>query len=199
MKRLFKTAFAIVAAGGGLLASGAAFAFPEPYCVTGYATIEPITSVAVDGITQTSGASVGGTPADEDFTAVMGQMAPGAAYPITVQGNSDGNFNNVYAVYIDWDHSGTWEAPESYLIGTILNSTGADGKTASTVINVPGDALIGTTRMRVAKKYIATPTNSIADSPACNTPGSTFGQAEDYTINVDPNASVPPTLAWKRS
>src|SRR5690606_29716325 len=60
---------------------------------------------------------------------------------------------------------------------TIQNSTGTDGQQALGTIAVPADAELGNTRMRV-KKIFGT-TNFL--NPCL---GASFGQAEDYTINV---------------
>ena len=183
---------AVMAAAGGLMLSSTAFAaFPDPYCVRGYGSgVEPITKVEIDGISNTSPAATGGI-ANEDFTAIVGQLAPGAGYPIGVQGNNDGGFTAAVAVYFDWNQNGTFDAGEGYYVGALTGSTGTDGQTASTVIPVPAGALPGPTRMRVTKQYTTTP--NLAAAPACGTTG--YGQAEDYTVNIDPNAPVPPTLA----
>jgi hypothetical protein len=167
--------------------------FPAPYCTRGYGSgVEPITRVTIDGIDNSSPAATAGATANENFTAIIGQLKPGASYPITVQGNTDGNFTSSVAVYIDWNQNGTFDANEGYLIGGLTNSTGADGKSVSTMIPVPVDALLGPTRMRVAKQYTSG-TVGLSAVLACGTTG--FGQAEDYTVNVDVAAPVPPSLA----
>src|SRR5690606_15067606 len=79
--------------------------------------------------------------------------------------------------FFDWNQNGVFEGDEGYLIGNIVNSTGADGKQAVNTIAIPPTALNGTTRMRILKRF-----NTAADP--CNNAG--FGQAEDYTILVAP-------------
>lgn len=161
-----------------------------PYCSRGFtSSVEPITLVSIDGINNPSSATVGGTPAHEDFTTIIGAMAPGASYPITIKGNTDGNFSSGIAVYIDWDQSETFETTEGYFLGTLVGSTGVDAKSVSGTIAVPPGAALGQTRMRVVKQY---GTTDLAGTPACG--NSSFGQAEDYTIDVDVNAPVPPSL-----
>lgn len=157
--------------------------FPAPYCNVFFSTaVEPITKVQFAGINNTSSATVTGAIALEDFLSITGNVQQAGAYTITVEGNSDGNYQNFYRVFFDWNRDNDFEdAGEMYEIGVIINSTGTDGKTASTSINVPGNASIGSTRMRVIKKY---GTQNPLTTP-CN-PASTdnYGQAEDYTINV---------------
>src|SRR5690554_1940474 len=70
------------------------------------------------------------------------------------------------------------DAGERYEAGTINSSTGLDGQKAITNIAVPADAALGSTRMRVIKNFGAT---SFAPD-SCT--GSSWGQAEDYTIVV---------------
>src|SRR5690606_724531 len=60
---------------------------------------------------------------------------------------------------------------------TIVNSTGTDGQQALGTIDVPADAMAGTTRMRVKKIFSTT---GFLDPCA----GTGYGQVEDYTINV---------------
>jgi len=195
MRSPFKRVLASVIAMGGLAASGAAFAFPEPYCVRSYSDeVEPITNVTIDGINNSSPDAVNftNTDADQDFTAIIGALAPGGAYSISVSANTDGDWSDAIAVYIDWNQNGTFDTGEGYVVGEIDNSTGLDGIVASTVISVPAGATPGQTRMRVTHQN-ASITGTLADAPACGTTG--FGQAEDYTVNIDSSAPVPQTLS----
>jgi hypothetical protein len=153
--------------------------FPEPYCsVTFPSNVEPITHVLVAGIDNTTSPVLNGTPALEDFTATIGNVAAGSSASIKVEGNTDGNFTTYISAYIDWNHNGTFDAGEGTNVGSISNSTGTDGKQAVGTIAVPPAALSGGTRMRVIKKYAS----SASYPTACNADG--YGQAEDYTITV---------------
>ena len=153
--------------------------FPEPYCgVTFPSNVEPITHVLFAGIDNVTSATLNGSPALEDFTARLGTVLPGNTYSMAVEGNTDGNFTTSIKVYVDWNHNGVFtDADEAYVIGTIVNSTGTDGKQAVANIVVPATAMTGQTRMRVIKKFGAT-----SDPGPCNNAG--FGQAEDYTLTV---------------
>ena len=156
------------------------FTFPEPYCAFNVTSnVEPITHVVFDGIDNTTSPTVNGTPALEDFTAIVGNVAPGDTLTMTLQGNSDGSFTNYFMVYVDWNHDGDFaDAGESYAAGSITNSTGTDSQQAVSSIAVPAGALLGPTRMRITKKY-----NS-ATASACESVS--YGQAEDYTLLVSP-------------
>lgn len=140
--------------------------------------VEPITSVKFAGINNQSSAVIGAaTPAQEDFTAISGQVSLGAAYSIEVKGNTNGNFTHHVTAYIDWNRNNSFEDEgETYTVGTLQNSTGTDDVTATTTIIIPADVALGNTKMRVIKKF-----NAIA--PPCNTTG--YGQAEDYSITIN--------------
>ncbi|MBN8726081.1 MAG: S8 family serine peptidase, partial [Xanthomonadales bacterium] len=170
----------------------ASFAQNLTYCTRGYSTgVEPISLVSIDGINNPSPAT--GGPAYQDFTSIVGQLAPGASYPISVQGNTDGAYRSAVAVYFDWNRNGTFDSGEGYFIGALLNSTGADGQTVTAMIPVPATAAPGQTRMRVVKQYTEVASPGLAQAAACGAAG--YGQAEDYTVNLDPSAPVPPTLS----
>lgn len=158
--------------------------FPAPYCAEAFSSnVEPITRVVFAGIDNSSGNVVGppaSQPAHQDFTAISGTVEVDSSYPITVKGNTDGNFTTAIMAYADWNQNGTFEADERTQVGTITNSTGLDAIEAVGSIAVPAGALPGETRLRIAKKYTGT-TPPTFPTP-CNTAG--YGQAEDYTIVV---------------
>lgn len=153
--------------------------FPAPYCGEAFASsIEPITKVVFAGINNTTSATVNGTPAHENFTAITGNVLMGQSYTIEVQGNTDGNFTTHVRLFVDWNNDGDFvDAGETFVVGTIVNSTGVDGQTASASIAIPLTATPGNLRMRVSKRFSTVPA-------PCNTAG--FGQAEDYTLTVTP-------------
>jgi hypothetical protein len=165
---------------GTLLFSNDALSqFPNPYCAEAFSnSVEPITKVVFAGINNPSSATVGGT-AHEDFTAITGTVRKGQSYTFTAEGNSDGNFANFYSVFIDFNNDGDFgDAGEGFAIDYIINSTGLDGKQATSTIAIPFSAATGNTRMRVVKKYSST----VTYPSTCNTAG--YGQAEDYTLNI---------------
>ena len=155
------------------------FTFPEPYCpVTFPSAVEPITHVLYAGIDNSSSATVGGTPALENFTAITGAVMAGRSLSMTVEGNTAGAYSTPVVAFADWNQNGVFDvATERYPIGTLTNSTGADGKQVSAAIAVPVNALPGSTRLRVLKKYST-------EADPCNNAG--FGQGEDYTLTVSP-------------
>lgn len=140
--------------------------------------VEPISSVKFAGIDNQSTAVIGGTtPAQEDFTAITATVSLGGTYAIEVKGNTNGNFTHNVSAYIDWNRNNSFEDEgETFNIGSLQNSTGTDNVTATGIITVPQDVALGSTKMRIIKKF-----NSNAFP--CNTTG--YGQAEDYTLIID--------------
>lgn len=162
--------------------------FPAPYCgPLVFGTVEPITLVKVAGINNISSAIVNNTLGHENFVSVTGQMAQGGTYPIILKGNTVGNYSNTFVVFIDWNQNHILnDAGEVYVMDQeLINSTGSDGIQIDGNIGVPANALIGTTRMRV-KKTLLSP--ELPVDPCF--PESSWGQVEDYTINVTQGTGV---------
>lgn len=107
-------------------------------------------------------------------------VSKGQYYELTVRGYTNGNVNNYYTAFFDWNGDGDFadsgEGP--YKIGTINNSTGADGKATSIYLQIPTSAASGSTKMRVMSRRT---TDYNTDS--CAISGST-GQIQDYNITI---------------
>lgn len=135
----------------------------------------------VAGISNRSDATVNESPGHEDFTSIIGEMTEGETYPIALEGHT-GGFITSFTVFIDWNQDGTLDnESERYEIGSISYSNGTDGQQATGNILVPMGISEGITRMRVIKRFTSTGAEFATDS--C-TPGSNYGQVEDYTIEV---------------
>ena len=111
--------------------------------------------------------------------------------------NTDGgSFRHFFAVFIDWNQDGDFDdADEKYFTTPaqfifVLGSDGVTGTPATGNIVVPANAKLGQTRMRVKSAFYGstgpnTEPNLSNFANACVTTGSTFGQVEDYTIQVN--------------
>ncbi|MBP6235302.1 MAG: T9SS type A sorting domain-containing protein [Saprospiraceae bacterium] len=158
--------------------------FTNCYCNTINFTSarEPICLVQFAGINNSTCSALNCSPALEDFTAgTPASVAQGQMYPITVSGNTDGNFTNHFRAFFDWDQNGSYES--SVVIGTIANTNCVGQATAN--ITIPLTATLGSTRMRIVKLFNASPTDPCASYG--------FGQAEDYSVNVGPPPPPCPT------
>ena len=111
--------------------------------------------------------------------------------------NTDGStFRHFFAVFIDWNQDGDFDdanekyftTPDTFVF--VLGSDGVTGAPAVGSIVVPENAKLGQTRMRVKSAYYGstgpnTEPNLSNFANACLTTGSSFGQVEDYTIQVN--------------
>ncbi|MFO7842164.1 MAG: GEVED domain-containing protein, partial [Bacteroidales bacterium] len=106
-----------------------------------------------------------------DYTSMTATVSRDAEQTIYVScGFSGSSYTEYWHVWIDWDHSGTFDADEEMVSGS---SSSADKLSAT--FTVPSDAQLGNTRMRVTMKYNA-------EATACES--FSYGEVEDYTINV---------------
>lgn len=161
-----------------------------PYCgpLVFSFDVEPITNVTFAGINNTTSAVVNGTPSHENFISITGTVNAGQSYAISVKGNTAGGFTCPVYAYIDWNHDFDFtDAGEFIYIGDLVGSTGTDAQFVSTNIVVPANAYIGTTRMRIYKKF-----STALPSPNDGCTGSSYGQAEDYSLLINQGAPPPP-------
>jgi hypothetical protein len=152
--------------------------YQDDYCeVDVVVTVEPITRVVFNDIDNTSSVSTS-SPAHEYFLNIEGNVNRGESYEIAIEGKSHGSGTEYYTVFFDWNQNGILDDEgEVYQIGTITNSTGTDGQQAINTIEIPFDAELGSTRMRIVKWHLEYP-----EDPCSNL---AFGQVEDYTININ--------------
>lgn len=148
---------------------------------------EPITLVNFAGIDNVTDATINTNTQHETFLDQIATVNKGSSYNITLKGNTNGNYSSKFAVFIDWNQNGSLnDAGEAYEITQeITNSDGTDSQQAVQSIMVPNTALLGNTRMRVKKIFDDSPYANV-DYPNLLNPciGGSFGQAEDYTVNV---------------
>ncbi len=178
---------------------------PVPYCgplTFGYAAFgidgdEPITLVNFAGINNTSSSDAYVGNSHEYFLSQTATVTQGNSYNITLKGNTGGNYENTFVVFIDWNQNGSLNDPgEVYEVTqTIQNSSGTDAIQAVHSIAVPATALPGNTRMRIKK------TDSDFTDPDVIDPceGGYYGQAEDYTVNVVASSLSTNELAKKNA
>ncbi len=168
-----------------VISSSSLFAqFPAPYCAEVFNTgVEPITLVNFAGINNVTPPTLTGAVANNNFLSLTGNVVVGGTYTITLKGNTDGNFNNNYVVFVDWNNDNDFlDAGEIYNIGSIIGSSGVDAKQLTGRIAVPTSVSIGNKRMRVSKKFNNSTT---IFQTACNVAGANnYGQAQDYTLAV---------------
>ncbi|MFM7766928.1 MAG: GEVED domain-containing protein, partial [Bacteroidota bacterium] len=102
-------------------------------------------------------------------------LLQGASYPASVTMTTcGGNYGNKSRMWIDFNQSGTYDASELVLDGALTTGN----HTATSTVNVPLNAILGTTGMRVVNVESSTVN-------ACGT--YTWGETEDYRVNIAPS------------
>lgn len=173
--------------------------FPSPYCNIADAddvTVEEITKVVFDDTTITNDDTESALINKTD-TAVS--VMQGETYTISVEGNTNGDFDTNIVAFIDWNQNGVLDDEgEIFEIGTLTNSDGNDGTAVTMDITVPMDAVEGPTRIRLTKTY----TDEEGDSPMPPSPAiinpcaiefdafemgaqTGYGQALDFTLEIE--------------
>ncbi len=137
---------------------------------------EWITNVTFAGINQSSGANAGSY--GNYTTGTPGNVIIGTAATLSVTIEYDAD-DYIYA-FIDWNQNGSFTDPgEFYTVASAANSSGPH----TLSITPPATALTGNTRMRVIVDY-----DNYTDGDPCMVDLSgwdeIYGEAEDYTINV---------------
>ena len=142
-------------------------------------TDEWITNVTFAGINNPSGNS-----GYSNFTSITANVTAGQSYPITVAvfNSSTIAWTETVRVWIDWNQNQIFETSEQYNIGS-QSVPGGSTVNFTSNIAVPAGALSGTTRMRVTNRF------STYAGP-CDT--FTFGEVEDYGVNVGGSGPPPP-------
>ncbi len=129
---------------------------------------EYIANVLCGSINNTSGWQ-GGVA---DYTAISTTIEAGAGEPITVT-NGNAWASDIVYCWVDWDLSETWDQATNEEF--MLTNVGGTGLTFEGTITVPEDVPTGSYRMRVRMTYSTAPV-------PCGV--ATYGEVEDYTINV---------------
>lgn len=116
----------------------------------------------------------------KDYSNVPLQLDRGLSYPITLTpGYFNGTFAEYFKVWIDFNQNGSYQDDINELV---FDSGMAQPNAVSGNFTVPANAIPGQTRMRVVMKYMEQ--NSSEPYP-CGT--FTFGEVEDYCINISNN------------
>jgi len=115
-----------------------------------------------------------------DYSSLSTDVETNSTYELSVSFSSGTYTQHVWA-WIDWNRNGSFDdAGEAYDLGDGISTT------LTTNITVPEDAFIGEIRMRVTEEYNEDPS-------ACGS--GTYGETEDYTLNIAAGCTPPVTQA----
>jgi len=155
------------------------------YCISTFtAEADHITNVTFNTINNDSENDL--IDGYEDFTDLSTNVKRGETHQISVTFFTDGYQDHCF-VFIDWNNDYVFDiSTERYDLGSETEDVG----TKNFMINVPSDASLGDTRLRVIVEY-DDPTDNYGLG-ACDADHLTeYGETEDYTINVqDVTASL---------
>jgi len=120
-----------------------------------------------------------------DFTAISTDATQDNTYTISVDVTVNGSWTQHCLAWFDWNGNCDFDdAGEVFDLGQTPGTSGTH--TLSVDVTIPADANLGSTRMRVAENYNADPTSCQNGS---------YGEAEDYTINILEGGVVDPPVA----
>lgn len=121
----------------------------------------------------------GGYALFEDFNLVLGQ---GVSYDaLLTPGFSSNSYSEFFKVWIDFDQDGDFSDSEVVMITEDASDQPLEGQ-----IDIPEDAVLGATRMRVAMKYVGFGSPpGIASCANFN-----WGETEDYCLTIADVTSV---------
>jgi len=141
------------------------------YCTAGATStsFEKISNVTFANIANTSTSTVG----YEDFTAVTANISKGQSYPFSATFTGTSYANDQVLVWIDFNQDGDFEDAGELVLTTAKKVSPWTGNIA-----IPASALSGKTRMRVRLHDSSLTPNATP----CGT--STYGQVEDYSVNI---------------
>ncbi|WP_201979741.1 GEVED domain-containing protein [Hymenobacter rubidus] len=175
----------VTCAGSGLSSTSALVNVPQNsflncYCTPtgGSCASEWIRGVTLSSLGNLNTAcSTGGYVSYAANTALTTTLLQGATYPVTLDLRINA-INSAAGIWIDYDHSGTFDASEYTLVGT----GPATGYTALNLsltgsVTIPATALTGPTRLRVRSNN-----GAVVGNQACF--NSYFGEVEDYLITI---------------
>ncbi len=143
----------------------------DPYCISTYSNTgdDWMTNVTFNTINNTTGQD--GSDSYGDYTATTTSISTGQTYNLSVSFSSS-TFTQYVTAFIDWNQDFDFDdTDETQYLGS-----GADA-TLNLDITVPAGATLGNTRMRIIEQWDTQPT-------ACNTHPTTYGETEDYTLNI---------------
>jgi len=154
---------------------------PCNYCsASGNTSYQTSTTYVGLNTISTTSAKPGGY---SDYTASSTELEIGGVYQLNIRVNTDGNYTTNTIVWIDWNQDCDFDdSGEEFDLGEAQNQSDSLTDLSPLTIDVPIDALLGNTIMRVSTKYSSDPTS-------CET--GFDGEVEDYTINL-----IPASTTW---
>ena len=156
-------------------ASPTGYCYPNMYSSNSCSYLNSVTtSGGTTNISNPSGAGFNGNiaPGVSYFPESFVSQSPGGSFILTLQ--AQGSCNNAYySAWIDWNQNAIFDGNEK-----IVSSYNAGNNLVNFTVNVPTNAVSGTTRMRI----VCWANSSVISS--CDNLNSYYGETEDYLVSV---------------
>ena len=110
----------------------------------------------------------------EDFTSITANLLQGAAYTFTATCTATTYSTDQLYVWIDYNKDGVFDNTTEKVLTSAVGLAPWTGS-----ITIPANAPVGNTRMRIR---IQDTSGTVANATPCGS--SSYGQVEDYTINI---------------
>lgn len=183
-------------------------AFSNCYCIPGMVDCsggDEINNVVFAAISNTSACNSNLSGYD-DYTAAVPSATIHASQTYTMDVTLGYDYNENVSVWIDFDHSGSFEASEYTFLGS---SSGSGNYVVSGSVTIPANAMLGVTRMRVRNfnNTVLGPDDACAVplgggsrmSNSRSTLGTSYGETEDYLVDILPpdcsTINFPPSMS----
>ncbi len=159
----------------------------SPYCVA-WGDVDYDTGIRLVNFNTINNA----TPLDKtdgytNFTNISTTVTKGNAYNLSVNLNTDGDYDVFARAWIDWNGNGSFDdAGEMYDLGLTINQENGETSLSPLSIAVPESAVSGTTRMRIIAEWAQYPAS------ACET--NFDGEVEDYSIVIEERSIATGTI-----
>lgn len=154
--------------------TNASFTYCTPTYSSGPGTTDQITNVTLGALSNASGASSSPYYTFYNAVTVPTIYRSNTATVSVTMGSHSSQFS---AAWIDFNQNGTFESSEAVIGG----NAGSNG-TANLVFNVPATAELGNTRLRVR----GGDDSALTATQACGASNSSWGETEDYIVNIAP-------------
>ncbi|WP_185144744.1 GEVED domain-containing protein [Chryseobacterium sp. SC28] len=152
------------------------------------AQFEKITNVSFASINNASqGSTTPYPPGYEDFTSVVGDVTKVNSYDLVIKSD------RVYAgdfilAFIDYNNNGSFADTGELVANIPVTANSTAYTSAPNSVSIPNTATEGSVRMRVLIYDSNAAYSPTLPTSSCGT--ATYGQVEDYTLNISPTLGV---------
>lgn len=157
--------------------------FTQCYCIPTYSLGgggDNITNVVLGTLSNNTSAAGNVSPYYVDYTSqqpaplAIPSLTQGQSYTLSITFGTDATQYN--GVWIDLNQDGAFGTTEYFTSGSSVGNSG----TANVTLAIPMTAVTGNTRMRIR----GGDDNQPNSGHACGASGSSYGEAEDYLVNI---------------